>query len=111
MRPSNTEKPMHHGIDQEVLRRLRNLIGRNCAYLGRRCLIIDVVSEEGALILETREGPPPIQVDQYGQPTNRANELLQVPIYGSGESWYSEEILDLFASLDEDRENNKSASE
>jgi hypothetical protein len=111
MRSSNTEKPMHHEIDQEVLRRLRNLIGRDCAYLGRRCLIIDVVSEEGALILQTREGPPPIQVDQYGHPTNRANELLQVPIYGSGESWYSEEILDLFASLDEDRENNKSASE
>lgn len=86
-------------IDRGFLQRLRKLIGRDCAYLGKQCLVIDVLSDEGVLVLATRGRLPLIQTDQYGQATSRANEPLQVPIFGADESSLSEEIMDLFASL------------
>lgn len=96
-------------IDRMFLQRLRKLIGRDCAYLGKRCLVIDILSDEGILVLETRERLPPIQIDQYGQATSRSNELLQVPIFGNDETSFSEEIMDLFDALSEHGESHASS--
>jgi hypothetical protein len=85
--------------DARFLQRLRALIGREGEYLGRRCRLIEVLADEGALVLETREHLPPIQVDQYGQASYRANDLMQVPLYGASRDHFSDELLDLFASL------------
>ena len=90
---------MDDEIDRRFLERLQRLIGRDCSYLGKRCLVIDILSDEGALILESREQLPPIQTDQYGQATSRSNELLQVPILDKDGTAFSGEIMDLFSSL------------
>ncbi len=79
--------------------RLRGLIGRDCDYLGGHCRLIEVLAEEGVLVLERRGGLPPIQTDQYGQACYRGNEVVQVPIYGTNREGFSEEMMDLFACL------------
>jgi hypothetical protein len=109
MRPNNDGKRMDDEIDRGFLTRLRKLIGRKCTYLGKDCLLIDLLSEEGVLILEAQERLPPIQTDQYGQATCRSNELLQVPIFGNDETSFSEEIMDLLASLSNGEKNRKPA--
>jgi hypothetical protein len=100
---------MDDEIDRGFLTRLRKLIGRKCTYLGKDCLLIDLLSEEGALILEAQERVPPIQTDQYGQAICRSKELLQVPIFGNDETSFSEEIMDLLASLSNGEKNRKPA--
>ena len=98
---------MDDEIDREFLTRLRKLIGRKCIYLGKDCLLIDLLTEEGVLILEIQERLRPIQTNQYGQATCRASELLQVPIFGNDEASFSDEILDLLASLSNSEKNRK----
>jgi hypothetical protein len=88
------------------LQRLRKLIGRDCEHLGRRCRLVEILADEGVLVLETRERIPPIQADQYGQAAYRANDLLQIPIFGRDRSSFSDEIMDLFACLGAGRESN-----
>jgi hypothetical protein len=78
---------------------LRRLIGRECRYLGRRCRLIEVLGDEGVVVLEMHEETPPIQTDQYGHPVSRANELLQVPIAGSDPGELSDELLDLLSLI------------
>jgi hypothetical protein len=87
-------------VESRFTNRLRRLIGRECRYLGRRCRLVEVLGDEGALVLEVQEETPPIQTDQYGHPANRANELLQVAITGSDQSELSEEVLELLSLLD-----------
>ena len=96
---------MNDEIDRRFLERLLRLIGRDCFYLGKHCVVIDILSDERALILESREGLAPIQTDQYGQATNRSNELLQVPILDEDGTSFSDDILALFAALNDDRRN------
>ena len=85
--------------DQRILQRLRKLIGRDCRYLGKSCRLVEILAEDGILILETREQLPPIQTDQYGQAAYRANETMQVPIFGRDGTSFSDEMMDLFACL------------
>jgi hypothetical protein len=82
-----------------LLQRLRSLIGRDCQFLGKRCRLVEILTDEGVLILETHERLPPIQTDQYGQAAYRANETMQVPIFGRDGASFSEEIMDLFSGL------------
>ena len=96
---------MNVEIDRTLMRRLRKLIGRDCMYLGKQCLVIDVLPEDGVLILETREELPPIQIDQYGQPANRSNDLQPVPIFGADKTSFSDEIMDLFASVSDGKQS------
>jgi hypothetical protein len=83
----------------EFLRRLRRLIGRDCAHAGRRCKLIEILADEGTIVLETRGGIPPIQTDQYGQAAYRANEIIQVPIFGPDSDELSEDLMELLACL------------
>jgi hypothetical protein len=85
--------------DETFLQRLRALIGRECAYLGKRCRVIEVLSDPGVLVLELREVLPPIQTDQYGQAVARGAELVEVPLFGSNGEELSEELLDLLTTL------------
>lgn len=96
---------MANAIDRRFLERLQRLIGRDCSYLGRRCSVVDILWDEGALILQGREQLPPIQTDQYGQATSRSNELLQVPIFDKEGTAFSDEIMDLFSSLTQGAQN------
>lgn len=97
--PERGDRYLDTAIDRTLLERLRKLIGRDCIYLRKPCVVVDLLVEEALLILEVSESMPPIQTDQFGQANFRANELLQVPVLNSDRSGFSEDILDLFASL------------
>lgn len=90
---------MRNEDDRGFLQRLRKLIGRDCEFLGKRCRLVEVLADEGVLILEAHERLPPIQTDQYGQAAYRANDLMQIPIFGRDGTSFSEEIMDLLACL------------
>ena len=85
--------------DDGFLDRLRGLIGRDCEYLGGHCRLVEVLADEGAVVLERRGGLPPIQPDQYGHASHRGNEVVQIPIFGADRDHFSDELLDLFACL------------
>lgn len=85
--------------DETFLRRLRTLIGRECTYLGKRCRVIEVLADEGALVLELREALPPIQTDQYGQAVARGAELVELPLFDVTGEGLSDELLDLLTTL------------
>jgi hypothetical protein len=89
-------------LEQEVdlLRRLRTLIGTDCLFRGRRYRLIEVLADEGTLVLETRGGIPPIQTDQYGQALYRRNDVTQVPIFGGNRVGMSEDLTELLEQLD-----------
>jgi hypothetical protein len=93
--------------DRAFLQRLRTLIGRDCEFLGKRCRLVEVLADEGTLILETHESLPPIQTDQYGQAAYRANDIMQIPILSQDGTSFSEEILDLFACLSANRQESR----
>jgi hypothetical protein len=108
MRPSNDDRWVDDQADRGYLVRLRKLIGRDCRYLGKHCLVVDLLTDERLLILEIQERLPPIRTDQYGQATYRSNELLQIPIFGNDDTCFSEEIMDLFACLGTGQDQNES---
>lgn len=85
--------------DQRFIKRLRTLIGRECTHLGKPCRVIEVLPDEGALVLELQEALPPIQTDQYGQAVARGVEIIEVPLFGRTREELSEEILDLLITL------------
>lgn len=85
--------------DDGFLDRLRGLIGRDCEHLGRRCRLVEVLADEGVLVLESRGGLPPVQLDQFGQASHRANEVVQIPIFGADRDHFSDELMDLFNCL------------
>lgn len=85
--------------DQGILQRLRKLVGRDCRYLGKNRRLVEVLADDGFLVLETRELLPPIQRDQYGQAAYRGNDLTQIPIFGPDGASFSEEMMDLFTAL------------
>lgn len=95
---------MHCGVnnlnDSAFMQRLRRLIGRDCSYLGRRCRLVELLADEGTLVLETREGMPPIQTDLYGQAAYRANEVMHIPIFAEDRESISDDLLELLAHLD-----------
>jgi hypothetical protein len=85
--------------DDGFLDRLRGLIGRDCEYLGGRCRLVEILADEGTIVLERRGGLPPIQPDQYGHASHRSNEVIQIPIFGADRDHFSDELMDLFARL------------
>jgi hypothetical protein len=102
--PEMTRNASFGGPDLEqgadVLRRLRTLIGTDYFFWGRRYRLIEFLADDGALVLETRGGLPPIQTDQYGQALYRRNDITQVPIFGTDRDGMSEELTELLEQLD-----------
>jgi hypothetical protein len=86
--------------DQELLRRLRKLIGRRCAHLGQDCTLIDLLTEESAVILRCEERLPPIQGDQFGHASRRAAETRWVPIFSADRDSLSPELLEILGALE-----------
>ena len=81
------------------LHRLRRLVGGECIYLRKHCRLIEILPDEGSVVLETRESLPPIQRDQYGHAAYRANDVMHVPIFGTNRHELSEDLLDLLTCL------------
>lgn len=85
--------------DETFLNRLRGLIGRDCEHMGSRCRLLEVLPDEGTIVLERSDTLPAIQTDQYGQASHRAQDLVQIPIFGADRDHFSDELMDLFARL------------
>jgi hypothetical protein len=83
------------------IERLRQLIGSDCHYYGRPCRIVEVLATDARVVLEAREGTPPIQADQYGQATHRANEHIEVALFDAA-GGLSEELMHLLDNLRRD---------
>jgi hypothetical protein len=87
-------------IDAALMNRLRALVGRRCAQQGEVWRLIDVLPSEGLVILESERARPPIQTDQYGRPSHRANEILQVPILADTPSGLTDTLVELMDCLE-----------
>jgi hypothetical protein len=88
-------------IDATSPRDLRTLIGRRCVHQGAVWRLIDVLPDEGLLILEDQDPRPPIQVDQYGRASHRANAIREIPIRGDHPSGLSDTLVELLDGLDQ----------
>jgi hypothetical protein len=84
--------------DFQFTGRLRNIVGQRFQYLGKNWMAIDILPDEGRLVLAASDAGNPIQADQYGQPTRRSPETLMIPLYGETEETLSEELLELLAN-------------
>ena len=80
-------------MSDEILARMRALIGDRFDYLGTRWTLVEVLADEGQLVLR-RGRPGAIQVDQYGQANRRADETLLVPVFSAGDE-LAPELSDL----------------
>ena len=87
--------------DSGFMQRLRRLIGRDCRYLGQSCRLVEILADEGTLVLEARGGTPPIQTDLYGQAAYRANEVMLIPIFGEDRENISDDLLELLVHLND----------
>jgi hypothetical protein len=88
-----------HEIDAELLQRLRALLGQRCEHDGQVWRLIDVLPGEGLMVLESDLARPPIQMDQYGRASHRANAIRQIRILDPVEGGLTLEMKDLLACL------------
>lgn len=63
-------------------------------------MLIELLADEGTVILRCDESTPPIQRDQFGQALRRASETHQVAIFDADGENLSADMLDLMAGLD-----------
>ena len=88
-----------HAIDPALIQRLRMLIGHRCEHDGQVWRLIDILPGEGLAVLESDLARPPIQMDQYGRASHRANAIIQVRILDPVESALTLEMQDLLDCL------------
>jgi hypothetical protein len=85
--------------DDSIHQRLRALIGRRFCYGGEDWLVIDVLADDDAVVLQrvgTSSGP--IQADLYGQAARRVSDTLVLPVSGDSPDQLSQDIIDLLNS-------------
>jgi hypothetical protein len=86
-------------IDPQVIRRLRALIGRPCVHEGQACRVLDLLTDEGILVVEFSGTPRDIQLDQFGQASHRGPAVGEIRILGLDGSGLSEELAALLEGL------------
>lgn len=59
---------------------LRNLIGHEVHYEGRRCKIIEVLEDIPAVILQQHEHHTTIQADQHGEAHRKVPRTITLPV-------------------------------
>lgn len=75
-------------IDIDV-NRLTVLIGREVHYNGKTCLIVEILEEEPALVLQYHDTT--IQTDQHGEAHRRVPNTLTIPVFeNDGGNWHPE---------------------
>ncbi|MCB1874415.1 MAG: hypothetical protein KDH88_00405 [Chromatiales bacterium] len=68
-----------------IYEQLRSLCGKRVRYLGEDLIVVDLLDEPYALVLQA-DGDPAIQADLHGNPCRRAPRTLTVPLLdASGE--------------------------
>jgi len=59
---------------------MRRWIGREVAYEGRVCRIVELLEDQGALVVECTGDERTIQANQYGDATRRVPRTLTIPL-------------------------------
>lgn len=62
---------------------IRQLIGQRVLHRGIRCLVVEYLENEPALVLEASGPRQGIQDNQYGDPHRRAPEVFTIPVFES----------------------------
>jgi hypothetical protein len=78
--------------------RLRNLIGREVDYEGRRCTIIEVLEEGPHVILQHQEVNITIQPDQHGEAHRKVPRTITLPVIDSEGGGFHPAFNDLHLS-------------
>ena len=86
-------------IDPHLIDRLSTLLGRTCLHRGQPWRLIDLLPEEGLLVLESAEDRPAIQLDQFGRASHRAPEIRQIPVLAGDSEALSQELEELLGVL------------
>jgi hypothetical protein len=84
-------------MNNDILIRMRGLIGQRFDYLGSRWMLIEVLPDERAVVLQ-RSDAAAIQVDQFGRANRRGDETLLVRIFAEDGETLSEEMMDLLVT-------------
>jgi hypothetical protein len=87
-------------IDPELIHRLRALIGRPCIHQGQVCQVLDLLTDDGILVVEFAGTPAGIQLDQFGQASHRGPTVGEIPILGLDGSGPSDDLVALLEGLD-----------
>ncbi|MES9844126.1 MAG: hypothetical protein ABW162_15160 [Candidatus Sedimenticola sp. PURPLELP] len=85
--------------DDQLIERLRQLIGNHVRYLQQNWTLIEILADQGAIVLSSLDSESPIQADQYGQPARRSPETLLVPLFDANTDNYTEEAMEIFSNL------------
>lgn len=84
--------------DKQLIQRLRPLIGNHYHYLQQDWSLIEILADEGSLVLSSLTDEPTIQTDQFGYAARRGPETLLVPIFNQDADSYSDELQDLLSN-------------
>jgi hypothetical protein len=90
-------------IDPHLHKRLSRLLGCTCLHRGQSWRLLDLLPQEGLLVLESAEPRPGIQLDQFGRASYRAPDLHQVPLFSKGGDALSAELEELLLHLPRDQ--------
>jgi hypothetical protein len=74
---------------------LRNLIGQEVDYEGRGCMIIEIVEDIPAVILQYHEPSTTIQPDQHGEAHRKVPRTITLPVMDEEGSGYNPAFCDL----------------
>lgn len=66
--------------DTKNLRAFRKLIGKTVRYYGIPYIVVEILEEGPALVLEPQQGGESIQPDSYGRPRRTAPEPVVVEL-------------------------------
>lgn len=84
--------------DRDYIQRIRPLIGNHFIHLGREWELIEVLADEGAVVLSDPSRRSVIQTNLFGEPSRRGPETVLVPLYGNDQDTLSEELIELLAN-------------
>jgi len=74
---------------------LRNLIGQEVHYEGRLCMIIEIVEDIPAVILQHHEPSTTIQADQHGEAHRKVPRTVTLPVIDEEGGGYHPAFCDL----------------
>lgn len=83
-------------INHQLKTQLHNLIGRTVNHRGATCIIVEVLENEPALVLQVHDSHSSLQENQYGNPGRRVPEVITIPLFDEEEcSKFHPELLQL----------------
>lgn len=84
----------------ELIHRVANLIGQTWRHRGHCWRVIDLLPEAGLVVLESTDGAPTIQLDQFGRPSHCAPALRQIAMFEPDGDRPTEALVTLLGDLD-----------